>query len=465
MGFQGRKNYLPNTMDKTGRNDPCPCGSGKKYKKCHLADDERAAADARKAANKPQDNPPFIADAEDDELFGYDRAVDEIDTELDELLHEVDFPDMLRSLSAFIPHAELEGAYYAQGFFERVWIAAETLEDRDAYRGLLNRLGRENPELFAEIGGQLIWDILKQTVTDGRQGSLEPLFIAFAALASRDLLLFMSLADGMAYFGFLDSLVKGMRTGWPYVRDSKHLSPASKERFARRAINYEVFSAVEASIRIDAAGLGARIRNFEAWEDWEIEKCFELMSSNQSEELRKEHFSASSGEIRRNPELQAAFLDKLNSLTHVFRGFLRKEMEVPWTQADLASGEILDLLSREWDDPFMEGQDEDQGEDEDEGEESADENENLIRNLCPDSDILNDYFFEKFYEMDMQDFRACALWANLSYWLEMLVRLGLLDHAAGRDIWTSWQPALEAVNGKFKDMPAPPSAAQLTPPG
>jgi tetratricopeptide (TPR) repeat protein len=26
----------------TGRNDPCPCGSGKKYKKCHLAGDEGA---------------------------------------------------------------------------------------------------------------------------------------------------------------------------------------------------------------------------------------------------------------------------------------------------------------------------------------------------------------------------------------------------------------------------------------
>jgi len=26
-----------------GRNDPCPCGSGKKYKKCHLRDDEAAA--------------------------------------------------------------------------------------------------------------------------------------------------------------------------------------------------------------------------------------------------------------------------------------------------------------------------------------------------------------------------------------------------------------------------------------
>jgi tetratricopeptide (TPR) repeat protein len=28
----------------TGRNDSCPCGSGKKYKKCHLATDEQAAA-------------------------------------------------------------------------------------------------------------------------------------------------------------------------------------------------------------------------------------------------------------------------------------------------------------------------------------------------------------------------------------------------------------------------------------
>jgi uncharacterized protein YecA (UPF0149 family) len=28
---------------RAGRNDPCPCGSGKKYKKCHLASDEGSA--------------------------------------------------------------------------------------------------------------------------------------------------------------------------------------------------------------------------------------------------------------------------------------------------------------------------------------------------------------------------------------------------------------------------------------
>lgn len=30
-------------MGKIGRNDPCPCGSGKKYKKCHLGRDEGAS--------------------------------------------------------------------------------------------------------------------------------------------------------------------------------------------------------------------------------------------------------------------------------------------------------------------------------------------------------------------------------------------------------------------------------------
>jgi len=35
---------------KIGRNDPCHCGSGQKYKKCHLPTDEAAERAARAAA-------------------------------------------------------------------------------------------------------------------------------------------------------------------------------------------------------------------------------------------------------------------------------------------------------------------------------------------------------------------------------------------------------------------------------
>src|ERR1700742_432282 len=38
-------------MAKIGRNDLCPCGSGKKYKRCCLANDEAAGREKRAAAN------------------------------------------------------------------------------------------------------------------------------------------------------------------------------------------------------------------------------------------------------------------------------------------------------------------------------------------------------------------------------------------------------------------------------
>jgi len=43
-----------NRLTGTGRNDPCPCGSGKKYKKCHLATDEGATV-APPAAPDPEE--------------------------------------------------------------------------------------------------------------------------------------------------------------------------------------------------------------------------------------------------------------------------------------------------------------------------------------------------------------------------------------------------------------------------
>ncbi|HEY7410291.1 MAG TPA: SEC-C metal-binding domain-containing protein [Vicinamibacteria bacterium] len=46
---------VPETTDLPGRNEPCHCGSGKKYKNCHLAEDEAAARAlrAKEAAEAP----------------------------------------------------------------------------------------------------------------------------------------------------------------------------------------------------------------------------------------------------------------------------------------------------------------------------------------------------------------------------------------------------------------------------
>jgi tetratricopeptide (TPR) repeat protein len=75
-------------MAKIGRNDPCPCGSGQKYKRCCLPRDEAAAA--ARATALAHETERFAPDAAEDD--GLDEAsnvvIDLIDAgRLDEAEH------------------------------------------------------------------------------------------------------------------------------------------------------------------------------------------------------------------------------------------------------------------------------------------------------------------------------------------------------------------------------------------
>jgi tetratricopeptide (TPR) repeat protein len=60
-------------MNRTGRNDPCPCGSGKKYKKCCLP---REQAQRPRA---PETEEPFIAELRPDVDEAVDRALQRLE--------------------------------------------------------------------------------------------------------------------------------------------------------------------------------------------------------------------------------------------------------------------------------------------------------------------------------------------------------------------------------------------------
>ena len=69
-------------MAKIGRNDPCPCGSGQKYKRCCLARDETAAAEARARAAESTAPPPIDVDDDDDGLDdASNRVIDLLEAE------------------------------------------------------------------------------------------------------------------------------------------------------------------------------------------------------------------------------------------------------------------------------------------------------------------------------------------------------------------------------------------------
>jgi len=67
-------------MSKLGRNDPCHCGSGKKYKKCYLPRDE--AARPRVVADEPggdESEPEFIAELRPDLEDAVDRVLQKLE--------------------------------------------------------------------------------------------------------------------------------------------------------------------------------------------------------------------------------------------------------------------------------------------------------------------------------------------------------------------------------------------------
>ncbi len=62
---------------KTGRNDDCPCGSKKKYKKCHLEADEKAKSaslTAINAASAAQAGDEHAHDHEGHDHHGHEHA-------------------------------------------------------------------------------------------------------------------------------------------------------------------------------------------------------------------------------------------------------------------------------------------------------------------------------------------------------------------------------------------------------
>jgi hypothetical protein len=73
-------------MSKLGRNDPCHCGSGQKYKKCHLPKDDAAksaelaataaaAAEAAKAAAEAEEADAAKAEGASGEKAAGDRPL------------------------------------------------------------------------------------------------------------------------------------------------------------------------------------------------------------------------------------------------------------------------------------------------------------------------------------------------------------------------------------------------------
>lgn len=455
-------------MGKVGRNDPCPCGSGKKYKKCHLATDEEKESAARKDLAQTV----TALDDEDFEFWEKEElsrgpGENEASRKFYKAFYSTDFEGkagMLRDMVIGNAPADTESIQY---YFEDLWDEAETPRQYEVCSELAQMLRVHHGDIFDEIGGGLLDDCVRDAVVDGRFDAAAALFADYGRFADSDIDAFMRRADQLAYHGLLDALLGGFRAGWPVVRNSEDLSAPLIEAFARRAVSYEIFSGLEglSSGILNPSELLLRVRNFQDWDEGDLRGCTNLLMHGLDVEWRREDFALSRSALERNPSLLPPFLEMLNFLIHAFRQLLHREKGLSWTQADLAGAEMLDFildrlkgnLKAGWGRKGMPTYWEDK----------------TIRTLCPDPFTLESYFAPSFDLPDIHDHRAMSMWATVPIWMEFLERIGLAAAPVCRDILKSLSPILEDVcrfaegNGWEKPSAAlviPPSTAQSSPP-
>lgn len=135
-------------MGQVGRNQPCPCGSGKKYKRCCLAKDE-ALVSERLRAQAVDDAP-----SEEDDLDEVSNAVvdliragrlDEAEAQARDLLRR--YPEVVDGLERLAMVYEARGDRKRAADFYRQ-AAAFILENPDGFDG-------EIPTSFIEQANEL----------------------------------------------------------------------------------------------------------------------------------------------------------------------------------------------------------------------------------------------------------------------------------------------------------------------
>lgn len=279
-----------------GRNDPCHCGSGRKYKRCHLAEDEererRERAEAAAAAEAalsapawaaadsalPVLNPPLFPDiiAEDededegepeDEAWGRFEATDDADERIRIFEQEVMEADEPRVELAFEMLAELHGALVERG-------------ERQRFQNLVDRLHAAHPDVYAaDQIWYLSWEI-EDAAAEGAYERIPPLMEPLAEVAAPGLDEVFRLIDLLMFHDQAAPLVTMMRRAWPAVSASDTIFPHAIARFAATLTMLQIFLHLEAggAPRADDPALRAALAPLGDFDDDRLQRSLDALA-------------------------------------------------------------------------------------------------------------------------------------------------------------------------------------------
>lgn len=338
---------------KAGRNDPCPCGSGKKFKKCCLGTAEPTPPVSHedrptktKATVAPK-RPPAWSRPAPQEIparpplspiqLKWEAIWKEFESQHGEareaiFLRIFDDSDFRDDETAFAMLNELHADAVARG-------------QRGRFGHMVATLAERWPEVYQASAHHYLYWQLEDALAEGRPDVL-PLTRALANHAGRHLDLVQQGLAALAYHGQLNSLVEAMRIGWPLVRESEDVMGWAIDEFCETGVRYEMYAYLETAPSPDPSNgeLLERIRHFV--KDWDQEYVADFIadvSGNANRDWTLADFEVTPPRTGRRQDKRATDEEETPSqvsrnlyrLITQFVGYLRRVEQVPYSRGEL----------------------------------------------------------------------------------------------------------------------------------
>lgn len=338
-----------------GRNEPCHCGSGKKYKKCCLARDEEAERAKTSSSPSVKPAPVFPPIASFDSRDESDEAWDERWKDFE----EADYEKRIELFQQTLAERELMDREMAFEMLNELFTQTVKKGERDRFEKLLKDLREQLPEVYEEEAGYFLdWRIVNATFA-GKMELAGRLMREYADLIPQYFDGWRLIEERMAYHGQLAAIVETMRAAWPEVDQMDDVAEWGIDEFRSRALNYEMLDYLETQSSPFATD-PILVKRIQRYGDEFLPEITAMNLAALREAPRRpwkvEDFQLKTGlgAGRFSDDEVGEVADNYFTLSMQFVGYAHRVAGVSYSKAELArsviNGCILEPLQRELDD-------------------------------------------------------------------------------------------------------------------
>ncbi len=462
-----------------GRNDPCPCGSGKKYKKCCLLkDEEEARKKAVEAAVKPvaAEKPKAVETPAAAKPAAIEHSCPTpADLRMEALmarLDEFEKSDYERRIEIFRQSIEEDLMDEEQAFEMLNPLFEQVVErnERDRFDGLTEELRQRLPEVYRlEEHYILEWRIIN-ALAAGRYEQAGELTREVALLAHQRMDVWNWVERRMAYHGQLPALVESVRLAWPKISQATGLMLWATTGFSHRAVQYELLHYVEQTAAPDPndPALLERLKFYD--EEIRMERLTSILDclagrSNRQWTMDDFRLRPPGGTWRKKQKVVDEAYERgaynLFDLAMAFVAYAHSVTGASYAKAEMAAQEIHRFILRRERQTleYQEGvYSSSLGPDEQPGG-HAKKFKEYKHLLCPDRERLDRYLAEMFDPVTAQSHNVSAVIELIPAWLRFIESEGLIEAELRERTLRDLAPVTGDLRRKLEASPIDPALA------